>query len=322
MALDAARGIAILMMAYVHMVPSDGGAFAAKVTLALEGKAAVLFFILAGMTWARMSTDKPAAIYRRAALYCVIGILMHTTIWNTEVLLPLGICLALFQLVRDKQRIGDMLAILGLAATLVLPLMFNSDTAIDVFEQPSELLKPGGLLRAATFVLFTSSYPIVPWWSLVWFGSRITGKQLGKPLSIAALGAVFALVGVGITAMPGVVPAALRPLAAVTWTPTTLPFLLQCGGWALIVIGVVCWRERLFSFLIPLGRMSLTHYIGHIVCVCVPLYRIYPDWNWPVGVGLSAFGIWLVGALLVSYFWMKRFSRGPLESTVHWLVSR
>ena len=47
-ALDAARGIAILMMAYVHMVPSDGGAFAAKVTLALEGKAAVLFFILAG----------------------------------------------------------------------------------------------------------------------------------------------------------------------------------------------------------------------------------------------------------------------------------
>ena len=65
-ALDAARGIAILMMAYVHMVPSGGGTFAAKVTLTLEGKAAVLFFILAGMTWARMSTDKPAAIYRRA----------------------------------------------------------------------------------------------------------------------------------------------------------------------------------------------------------------------------------------------------------------
>ena len=90
-ALDAARGIAILMMAYVHMVPSGGGTFAAKVTLGLEGKAAVLFFILAGMTWARMSSDKPAAIYRRAALYCAIGILIHTTIWNTEVLLPLGL---------------------------------------------------------------------------------------------------------------------------------------------------------------------------------------------------------------------------------------
>jgi uncharacterized membrane protein YeiB len=68
--------------------------------------------------------------------------------------------------------------------------------------------------------------------------------------------------------------------------------------------------------------MSLTHYIGHILCVCIPLYRIYPDWNWPVGVGLFAIAIWLVGALLFSYFWMKRFSRGPLESTVHWLVSR
>jgi uncharacterized membrane protein YeiB len=322
MALDAARGIAILMMAYVHMVPSDGQGLAQHVTKALEGKAAVLFFILAGMTWARMSTDKPAAIYHRAGLYCVIGILMHTTIWNTEVMMPLGLCLGLFQLLRDKQRIGDVIAVLGLAATLVLPLMFNSDTAIDVFEEPSDLLKPGGLLRAATFILFTNSYPIVPWWSLLWFGGRITERQIGMPLWIAVLGAGSALVGVAVARVPGVVPAALRPIFTFTWTPTTLPFLLQCGGWALIVIGVVCWRERLFSFLIPLGRMSLTHYIGHILCVCIPLYRIYPDWNWPVGVGLSAFAIWLVGALLFSHFWMKRFSRGPLESTVHWLVSR
>jgi hypothetical protein len=321
-ALDAARGIAILMMAYVHMVPSDGTGFAQLVVKALEGKAAVLFFILAGMTWTRMSNEHPVRIYRRAGLYCVIGILMHTTIWNTEVLLPLGLCLALFQLVRGKKRIGDMLAILGLAATLLLPLMFNGDTAIDIIEQPRELLKPGGLLRAATFILFTSSYPVVPWWSLVWFGSRITGKQLGKPLSVAALGAVFALAGVAVTRVPGVVPAALRPLTDVTWTPTTLPFLLQCGGWALIFIGVVCWQVRLFNILIPLGRMSLTHYIGHIVIVCVPLYSRYPVWIWPVTVGLAAYGIWLAGAILLSYLWMKRYRRGPLEMAITRLVSR
>jgi uncharacterized membrane protein YeiB len=327
MALDAARGIAILMMAYVHMVPSDGGAFAAKVTLALEGKAAVLFFILAGMTWSRMSTDKPAAIYRRAALYCVIGILMHITVWNTEVLLPLGLCLVLFQLVRDKQRIGDVIAVLGLAATLFVPLMFNSDTAIDVFEQPSELLKPGGLVRVATFILFTNSYPIVPWWSLVWFGCRLSRMEtiFARPISLVAIvGGIVALrvSDEVLEFLDGTVPAALRPIFTVTWTPTTLPFLIQCSGAALIIIGLAGWRERLFSFLIPPGRMSLTHYIGHILCVCIPLYRIYPDWNWPVGVGLSAFAIWLVGALLLSHFWMKRFSRGPLESTVHWLVSR
>jgi len=321
-ALDATRGIAILMMAYVHMVPSDGPGFAQKLASMLEGKAAVLFFILAGMTWARMSNEHPVRIYRRAAMYCVIGILMHTTIWNTEVLMPLGLCLALFQLVRDKQRIGDVIAVLGLAATLFVPLMFNGDTAIDIIEQPSELLKPGGLLRAATFILFTNTYPVVPWWSLVWFGGRITERYLEKPLEIAVLGAVSALAGVAVTRVPGVVPAAIRPLVDVTWTPTTLPFLLQCGGWALIFIGVICWQERLFNILIPLGRMSLTHYIGHILCVCIPLYRIYPDWNWPVGLGLFAFAIWLVGALLFSYFWMTRFSRGPLESTVHWLVSR
>ena len=327
MALDAARGIAILMMAYVHMVPSDGTGLAQLVAKALEGKAAVLFFILAGMTWARMSTDKPAAIYRRAALYCVIGILMHTTIWNTEVLLPLGICLALFQLVRDKQRIGDVIAVLGLAATLFVPLMFNGDTAIDVFEQPSELLKPAGLLRAATFILFTNTYPVVPWWSLVWFGCRLSRVEtiFARPISLVAI--VGGIVALRVSdelleLLDGTVPAALRPIFTVTWTPTTLPFLIQCTGAALIIIGLAGWRERLFAFLIPLGRMSLTHYIGHILCVCIPLYRIYPDWNWPVGVGLSAFAIWLVGALLFSYFWMKRFSRGPLESTVHWLVSR
>ena len=323
-ALDAARGIAILMMAYVHMVPSGGGTFAAKVTLALEGKAAVLFFILAGMTWARMSSDKPAAIYRRAGLYCVIGILMHITVWNTEVLLPLGLCLALFQAVRGKPRIGDMLAMLGIAATLFVPLMFNGDTAIDIIEQPRELLKPGGVIRAATFVLFTSSYPIVPWWSLVWFGSRVSRMEaiFARPFSLVAVGCGTAAIGGLSVLLAGIVPAALRPIFTVTWTPTTLPFVLQCSGAALIIIGLAGWRERLFTFLMPLGRMSLTHYIGHILCVCIPLYRIYPDWNWPVGVGLSAFAIWLAGALLLSHFWMKRFSRGPLESTVHWLVSR
>jgi uncharacterized membrane protein YeiB len=322
MALDAARGIAIMMMAYVHMVPSDGTGLAQLVAKALEGKAAVLFFILAGMTWARMSSDKPAAIYGRAALYCVIGILMHTTIWNTEVLMPLGLCLALFQLVRNKQRTGDVIAVLGLAATLVLPLMFNGDSAIDVFEQPSELLKPGGLLRAATFILFTNSYPIVPWWSLVWFGGRITEGQLRIPLRIAMLGAVSALVGVAITRVPGVIPAALRPLTDFTWTPTTLPFLLQCGGWALVIIAVSCWIAKHLCVIANLGRLSLTHYIGHIVVVCRSLYASYPDWNWPVEVGLLAFGCWVVGALLVSHFWLSRMRRGPLESTVHWLVSR
>ena len=326
-ALDAARGIAILMMAYVHMVPSEGGTFAAKVTLALEGKAAVLFFILAGMTWARMSADKPAAIYRRAMVYCVIGILMHITVWNTEVLLPLGICLALFQLVRAKPRIGDTLAIIGIAATLVVPLMFNGDTAIDVIEQPGELLKPGGLVRAATFLLFTNSYPIVPWWSLVWLGCRLSRIEalFARPVSLVAI--IGGIVALRISdelleLLAGVAPAAIRPLTEITWTPTTLPFVLQCSGAALIIIGLAGWRERLFTFLVPLGRMSLTHYIGHILCVCIPLYRIYPEWDWPVGVGLSAFGIWLVGALFLSHIWMKRFSRGPLESTVHWLVSR
>lgn len=312
------------MMAYVHMVPSDAGTFAAKVTLALEGKAAVLFFILAGMTWARMSADKPAAIYRRAALYCVFGILMHVTIWNTEVLLPLGICLALFQLVGAKPRIGDTLAILGAAATLVIPLMFNVDTAIDVIEQPGELLKSGGLLRAATFLLFTNSYPIVPWWSLVWVGCRLSRIEVtfAKPFSLVAFGCGLAAIGGLGVLLAGVVPAAIRPIAEITWTPTTLPFVLQCSGVALIIIGLAGWMERLFTFLVPVGRMSLTHYIGHILCVCIPLYRIYPDWNWSVGVGLSAFAIWLVGALVLSHVWMKRFSRGPLESTVHWLVSR
>ena len=284
----------------------------------------MLFFILAGMTWARMSSDKPAAIYRRAALYCAIGILMHTTIWNTEVLLPLGLCLALYQVVRGKPRIGDTLAMLGIAATLFVPLMFNVDTAIDVFEQPGELLKPGGVLRAATFVLFTSSYPIVPWWSLVWFGIRLSRMEamFARPFSLVAVGCGTAAIGGLGVLLAGVVPAALRPIFTVTWTPTTLPFLIQCSGAALIIIGLVGWRERLFSFLMPLGRMSLTHYIGHILCVCIPLYRIYPDWNWPVGVGLSAFAIWLVGALLLSHFWMKRFSRGPLEMAITRLVSR
>jgi uncharacterized membrane protein YeiB len=321
-ALDAARGIAIIMMAYVHMVPSDGPGFAQLITKVLEGKAAVLFFILAGMTWARMSSDKPAAIYRRAGLYCIIGILMHTTIWNTEVLLPLGICLMLFQLLRDKHRIGDLIAALGVVATLMVPLILNGDTAIDVIEQPRELLKQGGFLRAAMLILFTGSYPIVPWWSLVWFGGRVGQRALVNPRILGGVGAVGAVIGFGITRFSGVFPGALRPLTESVWNPTTLPFMLQCGGCALVIIALSCVLARYLSGIANLGRLSLTHYIGHIVIICVPLYARYPTWNWPAEVGLIALGIWVAGAILLSHFWLLRNRRGPVELTVHWLVSR
>lgn len=321
-ALDAARGIAIIMMAYVHMVPSDGPGFAPLITRALEGKAAVLFFILAGMTWARMSSDKPAAIYRRAGLYCIIGILMHTTIWNTEVLMPLGICLALFQLVRDKQRIGDLIAALGVVATLVAPLILNGDTAIDVIEQPSELLTQGGFLRAAMLILFTGSYPIVPWWSLIWFGGRVGQRVVANLHTLGGVGLLVAAIGYGITRFSGVFPGALRPLTESVWNPTTLPFMLQCGGCALVLIASSSVLARYLTGIVNLGRLSLTHYIGHIVIICIPLYASYPDWNWPAEVGLLAFGCWAVGALLASHLWLLRMRRGPLELLVHWLVTR
>ena len=99
--LDLARGLAVVGMIYMHLVPTEGAITGAGrvwtgMARRLEGKSAALFCVLAGMTWeiqarrAGSSPGFPRYVARRALGLAAAGALFHAMVWPTEILLPLA----------------------------------------------------------------------------------------------------------------------------------------------------------------------------------------------------------------------------------------
>jgi predicted acyltransferase len=87
-ALDVARGLAVLSMVYVHLVPTEGattfwGGIGALVARLLEGRPAALFCVLAGMAWATQahragnSPGFPRYVARRVGALALAGAVFH-----------------------------------------------------------------------------------------------------------------------------------------------------------------------------------------------------------------------------------------------------
>jgi uncharacterized protein len=346
-AMDAARGLAVLGMIFIHLVPTEGavtwaGRLATAITRHLSGKPAALFFVLAGMAWAlqqqRAGWTRPylAYVIKRSLVLVALGLLLHLLIWPTEVLTALGIALPIvaFILSQGRRAVWTSLVLILFAVPLLshqLHAWALKDWS-DAGEPRLTLASSGRLL------FFDGDYPLIPWIAFVLVGMLIvqikTRYAVWAVASLATSLAALLLVHV-IHAEPG-------STFCIDWTPTTLPFLLVCGGVALATVFGLSWvRQRPYrstepvdgrvafrSFrrlngwrpLTSIGAMSLTHYIGHIVLVVVPLRYFFPEEEWPTRIGLICFASYLVVAMVFSMAWLARHRRGPLESTLAWIT--
>ncbi len=92
---------------------------------------------------------------------------------------------------------------------------------------------------------------------------------------------------------------------------------------SLMILGIItfiyCYRieffTRLFSVLIPCGRMSLTVYISQSL-ICIPIFYpfglgLYENIGQPLSL-LLGFVLWLA-VIAFSHLWMKHFYFGPFE---------
>ena len=338
MVVDIARGIAVLGMVFVHCVPTEGATsmadiFAVSVAKFLEGKSAVLFCVLAGMSWAIQAQRAQASsrfgvyVLRRCCALGVVGLLLHFTVWTTEILLPLAcmmpLCLWLGRLGPVAVRSTGLL-LLGCAA--VLPAFF--DPYLD--EEGADGAGPPGSRSMAWSVirhlLFDGVYPLVPWmvfpllgFTLLhhgWFAVEHSRRRFGTCLVVAgALHAFSAFVNAYQDEMGD-----LAVFLSCRWAPTTVPFIFLTGFSAMLVIaGLVLWQQTLglplhVQRFALMGRASLTHYVLHIVAVMVPLRWAFPKEEWPVTVGVAAFVCYAVFAWILSVLWFRRFAHGPVET--------
>ena len=103
-------------------------------------------------------------------------------------------------------------------------------------------------------------------------------------------------------------------------------YLLTAGGTAAIVITLSLFAmekpraSSLLRPLIPVGRMSLTIYVAHVLVGMVILDAV----NHLEGVGLVyalgyAVTIFLLSVIFASFV-ERRFSRGPLEGLMRWMT--
>ena len=305
----------------------------------LDGKSAALFCILAGMSRALQaersggSARFPVYVARRSVTFAVWGLLLHLRVWPTEILIPLALMMPLSLAIRQRgSRAVALTIVLLMIAVPLLTARFGACAALDWNEDGGHIADHSVGWGTLRYLLFDGNYPLIPWLAFPLVGMALSRQsERTSPLQSDCArarslfwGACVVAVGAHALASWASVHEAslgfLAPHLLSTWVPTSLPFLLETGGYAVAVLaGLYRWQSvrRLSPSLLPLaalGRASLTHYLLHICLVIVPLRLAFTGEEWPIRTGLTAFMIYVSLAIPLSALWFRRFPRGPFEA--------
>ena len=331
--LDVARGLAVVGMIFMHFVPAEGvegGVGHAWTAMAafLEGKAAALFCVLAGIAWEMQARSPHGRWYalRRTVALLAVGVAFHVLAWPTEILVPFALMMVCSLSLR---RLGRPAVLIAAAALLMLapavPALFGRFIETDWTADGGHLAD--GEIGWVTIraLLIDGNYPLVPWLAFpligmlmtpCWEASGSIKRWFGSAVAIYAVSQTLVLlVERNADAMGD-----LAPYLGSTWVPTSLPFALVAGSGAVAVISGVAWWSAsrppalMATLLAPLGRASLTHYLAHVCLFYLPLRAMLGDEEWSAAVGVSAWIGYLVVAVPLTVLWFRRFKRGPVEA--------
>jgi uncharacterized membrane protein YeiB len=335
--LDAARGLAVLGMIYVHFVPAEGATtdleeFLSGIVRLHEGTPAAMFCILAGMSWAIQSSRAASSrrfsayVIRRILVLAIAGALFHFLIWPTEILLPLALMLMLSLVLSRAGKMAMLAAtVLLLVALPVIPFLFADYVTQDWNADGSHVADSTLGWASLRFLIFDGNYPVVPWMAFPLTGMLLAmSDAISSPrvkiwfwfaLPLAVTSQIYAVWAESNSILLGGLTAYLSS----TWVPASIPFMLVTGSSAFALITFLMWWQvpsglpRWATPLTQLGRASLTHYILHICLVFVPLRCFFPEEDWSIRVGLGAFVLYTVLAIPLTMLWFRVFKRGPLE---------
>jgi uncharacterized membrane protein len=349
---DAARGVALLGMMVIHLVPSQGetGAIAVAYDVA-HGRASALFAVLAGMSLvladggARGPVGGYHTMLARAAVRAVlIGVLgLGLALAGTPILVILTYYGLLFLLAAPLIRLpAPALAGLALGWAVLGPVVSHAVRSAYGLEQFLESPSFGALAddpgRVVTGLLLTGTYPALTWIAYALAGAALGRAALGPgglaavaagglALAAAALATSAVLVERGRSALVTADPFASVDGSFYGTTPTD-------SWWWLVIARPHSGTP--FDMLATIGSSVL------VVAVMLLVVRgaVTPFWIWltaagsmtlslyslhvimvAVGVGEPAppAQVWLLQAaivLLAGLAWRALLRRGPLEAAV------
>lgn len=319
--LDIARFLAFCGMALVNFriaaEVTAGRDLASILTNGLEGRAAALFVVLAGVGLG-LSRASAALVSKRAMFLIALG-LLNLSIFEADILHYYGtyfLCVLPF-LKWSAPRLWGLAT--GVAVLAFAALIFGNYDAgwdWDTLEY-SQFWTVEGYLR---HTFYNGWHPVLPWLSFLLIGLGLSRLDLATAPVQKRMG----LWGGGMFVL-GLLPAQLvptgelAPLFGTAPIPPTPFYIMSASGSAVVAISL-CLRlgqaaPRMTSPLALAGRQSLTLYLAHILLgmgLLEGLGLLSGVLN-PIQIFTYSFAFCLLCILYV-LMWQRVSTRGPLEA--------
>lgn len=348
---DLARAFAIFGMVIVNFKvvmtgvnwgqEGDGG-FLGFATGLLEGRAAALFVILAGVgltLGARravasgdagaLSAARRKLWKRSAALF--FGGLAFSLVWPGDILHFYGWYLGLGALMLAWADRRLLSAAAGFAAGFVLLLLLFDYEAGWEFETLTytDFWTPAGQVR---HLFFNGLHPVFPWTAFLAFGLWLGRRDLRRAAVRRALLVRGAAVAVATEAASwfwmrhwtaGASPEDAEILRALFGTEAMPPmplYLLAAGGTAVAVIALSAGLSERFAgsavhdALTAAGRLSLTIYVAHVILGMGALEAVGRLEGQSLEFAVAMSALFYLSAVLFAALWTRRFRQGPFEA--------
>lgn len=327
-ALDVARAFAVFGMIIVNVGPYTTDGWASLFVRAFNGRASILFVILAGIGvtfLARRALTKGvtrrSTLLWRGLLLFVIGIALQVLDHDVNVILPTYA--ALFFLAAFVVRMPTRwLFWSAVSSALLGPVIWILVRKLTNFRpHPAEL--GDSPLEILSIILFSGPYPLVVWIAPfflgVWLGRLPLGNQ-GLQLRLLLIGSVA---GVGAFLLSGILVRTLgepdtekigfdRLISAVGHSQMPL-WLISSTGTAVMVLSILLLLVPKFGkrirVLVAVGQMPLTAYTAHLVIIAL-IVRPAPETALQ-GL-LISLGI-MIFLIFFAVVWIANLRYGPLE---------
>ena len=318
-AIDVARGLAIVGMFVAHVIPRAGDA-----ELLVDGRSSILFATLAGVSLGIMTgsqhplprgrrSDRVIGIVVRALFLFLLGVVLSSLHSGVAVILHFYALMFLLLIPMLFLR-RWLLGLLGVVFLIGAPSLGAAQGEVDANAPPVSYF--------VDYFFLNGAYPVLIWIPFLIAGLMIARSDLVRPKTQVAL------VGVGASAaVAGYGAALVVPGISAEAHSGSIAEVVGSGGLAVFLIGGLLWLtavERgslarlLRGILWPIaatGSMALTVYTVQILVLAVIAGGTEIDYpGWPLLVGM------LLLTLLGAGLWRQLLGKGPLERLLAWLT--
>ncbi len=335
---DVARSLAVVGMVIVNfkvvMGASENGPLWLVCLAGLfDGRAAATFVILAGVGISMLSRkgrisqnrerirkDRNTLI-KRAVFLFVVG-LLYTPLWPADILHFYGVYIAIAALLLTASDRQLWVGAIGLSlAFLFLVSIFDYEKGWDFLTLTYvDFWTLAGMVR---HIFFNGFHPVIPWLAFIligmWLGRQdVTNFQVRRRIlwwSILAAAVAEILSYILVKKFPGEIGIIFG-----TDPMPPMPFFVVAGaGTAIAIISLslsLTFRypnARVLPPLVATGQLALTLYVAHVVIGMGFLEMIGRLEDQTLQFATVSAVIFSALAIVFSYYWRKRFQRGPLE---------